>query len=291
VREQATLFGESGSLVGIVTDPPKLEASNKLPAMILLNFGLYHRVGPNRLHVKVARRLASMGLVVLRFDFSGIGDSLVTTQSPDFQNRWIQETQEAMDWLSRTRGINKFLLGGICSGAITSFETACRDPRVVGTLLINPNFRKDKDLDYYVLSRRLWKVILFSPRSWLKLLGGKVKYRESITRLIRGSLIKKSRVISTVNELQGNIRSFVERGVNLLMVCSSWDPGMSYLELILGDAANELVASGKLRLETIQHADHTFTPLQSQGHLLDVVENWVHSLVQSELYQDRLQYS
>ncbi|MGH7928173.1 MAG: alpha/beta hydrolase, partial [Candidatus Binatia bacterium] len=76
MREEALLLGKTRSLVGILTDPPEAKRSTRLPGIILLNAGIIHRVGPNRMHVKIARTLAPMGFVVVRFDFSGIGDSI-----------------------------------------------------------------------------------------------------------------------------------------------------------------------------------------------------------------------
>jgi len=75
MREEAVLFGKTRSLVGIITDPHTVVNAHNHPAIVLLNAGVLHRVGPNRLYVKIARKLASAGFVVLRFDLSGIGDS------------------------------------------------------------------------------------------------------------------------------------------------------------------------------------------------------------------------
>ena len=73
MREAAVSFGPNASLVGIITSPSVPAARRELPGVILLNAGIINRVGPNRIYVKMARRLADMGLPVLRFDFSGRG--------------------------------------------------------------------------------------------------------------------------------------------------------------------------------------------------------------------------
>ncbi len=75
MKEEALRFGPNGSLIGIVTDPSEEERGKNLPAFLLLNAGHLHRVGPNRHYVSIARKLSAMGFTVLRFDFSGIGDS------------------------------------------------------------------------------------------------------------------------------------------------------------------------------------------------------------------------
>src|SRR3989442_13379966 len=96
MREQAVLFGEVKSLIGILTDPPMRNGNRPKPAVILLNPGIVHRVAPGRIYVRMARALAAMGFVVLRFDFSGIGDSAVRHDNLPFDKSAVRETQDAM---------------------------------------------------------------------------------------------------------------------------------------------------------------------------------------------------
>ena len=67
MREHAFLFGETKSLLGITTEPAAGAGDSSHPAVVLLNAGLVHRIGPNRLYVNTARRLADAGFTVLRF--------------------------------------------------------------------------------------------------------------------------------------------------------------------------------------------------------------------------------
>jgi len=137
MSEEVLLFGRTRALVGIITDPPHAARRKPLPAVILVNAGLVHRVGPNRLYVKLARSLAALGCVVLRFDLSGIGDSTVRDDHLPFDKSAVSETREAMDALSTARGVEYFLLSGLCSGALIALTTAYGDPRVVGVMPIN----------------------------------------------------------------------------------------------------------------------------------------------------------
>ncbi len=77
MKEHALLLGKDRSLVGILTENGDADfpGKNELTGVLLLNAGLIHHIGPSRIYVKIARMLASMGFIVLRFDFSGIGDS------------------------------------------------------------------------------------------------------------------------------------------------------------------------------------------------------------------------
>jgi alpha/beta superfamily hydrolase len=83
MNEEAVHFGSLGSLIGIVTSAARRNNEDK-PGVVLLNPGIVHRVGPGRIYVKIARALAEQGFTVLRFDFSGIGDSSVRLDNRRF---------------------------------------------------------------------------------------------------------------------------------------------------------------------------------------------------------------
>jgi len=284
MREETVLFGKTSSLVGIITDPSPTdrESGNHLPAIILLNSGPVHRVGPHRLYVTMARHLASTGFTVLRFDFSGIGDSRVRYNNLPFEKAAVSETQEAMDFLSSARGIEQFVLIGICSGADISFQIACCDRRAVGAVPINlPRYQPSDELSSYLIyrgaARYYWKAALFNPKSWLRLIKGKAIYQNIIGAIglpIISLFVRKTNVSSKVNNFATDLRLLTERDVRLLLVYSEWDPGLDYLHVILGDKIHELSLDGKLKVEIIPQADHIFTPLWSQEHLLKVVQNW-----------------
>src|SRR5690606_5668052 len=99
------------------------------------NAGLVHRMGPYRLHVQMARRLAAQGYVVLRFDQSGLGDSTLSPRVSD--NRKRDELAAALDLVARETGVARFVLGGLCSGADDAFNLAPLERRVVGLMLLD----------------------------------------------------------------------------------------------------------------------------------------------------------
>jgi pimeloyl-ACP methyl ester carboxylesterase len=284
MREEAVLFGKAENLVGVITEHPEAESGSHHLAIILLSAGLVHRVGPNRLYVKMARHFAGMGFAVLRFDFSGIGDSEVCDDQP-FEQSAVSETQQAMDFLSATRGIERFVLVGICAGADISFQAACRDPRVVGTIPINAqdfqlgmsedwsdSITDRKDARYY------WKRSLYNPKSWLNAITGKADYR-TIIRVVGFRLTnlfaRRREVSPETAHITAGFHALVERGVFLLLVYTEGDLGLGYFEMTLDDEVKRLSASGKLRIEIIPQTDHIFTLLQSQERLLKVTQDWV----------------
>ena len=72
MNELACQFGEHRRLAGRLTEPPAPEPRT---ACVLVNAGLVPKLGPFRLYVELARRHAQDGVVTLRFDLGGIGDS------------------------------------------------------------------------------------------------------------------------------------------------------------------------------------------------------------------------
>lgn len=284
MREEAVLFGKEKTLVGTITIPER--AANGIPAVILLNAGLVHRVGPNRVYVKVARRLAQSGIVVFRFDRSGLGDSAVRSDHLPADESAILETKEAMDYLSTSRGIERFVLMGICSGAEISAQTACSDDRVAGAILVNTLYHqfsaaiRDKvQVQYYnrFASQRLDK--------WLKVLTGKADYRKIWTALktqIGNRFGADSGLPAASSKfelsLQDMLRTLQERRVPLLLISNETPFDFVYLEMLAPGSYRQMLQTGQLQAEIIEHAGHTFPLLTTQEELSQRVQNWVSGL-------------
>jgi hypothetical protein len=287
MTEEAVLFGARQSLAGIVTEPAIAGGARVTKAVILLNAGIVHRVGPGRIYVKIARDLAAMGFVVLRFDFSGIGDSAVRHDHLGFDRSSVAEAQEAMEFLHATKGIERFLFLGGCSGALASFETACCDPRVIGTVLINfqmddgedevasPDLTTRKAAHYY------WKYALFDSKSWRKLLTGETDYAQVI-RALRFGLERcckfKKREPRKSTRFEVCLHDLAARGVHVVFVCSDGDPRLRDLREAGGRALKQLCASGDMILDVIRGADHTFSSVGDQERLLQVIRQRMNAM-------------
>ncbi len=137
MTERVVEFGPDSSLVGILNQPRKDAAANSGTTVILLNSGTLHRVGPCRLYVRIARRLAECGIGSLRFDFSGIGDSPPRADGKPFHEYSINEVGDAIEYLIKTGAGNNFVLLGMCSGADTAWYSAVADERVKGIVLLD----------------------------------------------------------------------------------------------------------------------------------------------------------
>ncbi|MBI4524199.1 MAG: alpha/beta hydrolase [Deltaproteobacteria bacterium] len=289
LREEAVQFGSRSSLQGVITDPPEASGNGNLPAFIFLNAGIVHRVGPHRLFVKLARRLAGIGFSSLRFDHSGIGDSQARDDNLPFEKSSVEETREAMSCLQRLRSCQKFVIVGLCSGTLTSFRTACCDSRVVGLVLLNGLLESADDLSQetksYLIDRKIarsyWHTKIFHLPSWLKVAQGRADYRKIVRVFysqLNGLLGKKRREAAGLKPVAVELRSLMERGANLLFVYSEGTGVAEYFRLSLAAEVAGLRPRERARVEFVE-ADHTFTLIRYQEDVLKLVCGWARGNV------------
>lgn len=275
MNERAILFGASAALVGVVSEPAGADPSR--PAVILLNSGIIHRVGPNRLYVEMARRLVSRGFPVLRFDFSGIGDSPPRQDNLPFAKSSIQETRAAMDYLATTHRSSRFVLAGLCLGAVVSCQTALLDPRVVGTLLINgQGYIPDSEQQARAVianrkNRRYYlRKALYSPHSWLAFLKGHVDLRSVLGALNVSRRATRPGAGGEIDRVRSEFEALADRGTFLSFLYSQGDQGIDELELIMGPRLGAFRARPNVDYCLVERSDHMFTVLTKQQELLRV---------------------
>jgi len=285
VKETIATFGKTRSLIGIVTHPEN-GSSSDLPAVILLNSGILHRVGPGRLYVKLARALAAQGFLVLRFDLSGIGDSRSSDEDISFEERTTTELDEAMRYLGTEYQSDKFILTGICSGAKIAYETQCNDARIVGAAPINIYRLLDTTDDRLVSAvknrsetRYLLQFSLLDPGSWLKLFSGRADYRGLLRKfklLLRKLVPAAKQEYPDTLRIKSDIRSITDRNARLLLIYSVTDKGLDYARETLGDETDTWEESGRFRIEVIR-ANHIFSLPSSQRELIGLMVDWLNS--------------
>jgi pimeloyl-ACP methyl ester carboxylesterase len=278
MREKALLFGDEKSLVGVVTDAdPAITPRGR--GVIILNAGVLHRVGPNRVHVKLARTLAASGFVVLRFDFSGIGDSGRAVGSEAFVQRAVREAMQAMDVLRQSHGISEFVVAGICAGADYGLQVASRDPRVVGAVLIDGYNLTSLGMALYFYR---WKLV--NPWSWIRFLAGRsltwsavrnVTMNPGATRAVRAAA---DSMLPTPTEFVGQIRSLTERGAELLLFYTGESPSYYNYRRLLRRSMGSWPFKQRVSVEHMADSDHVFTLRQNRERLVELVCRWAERL-------------
>ncbi len=297
MKEEVLLLGTNKTLVAVVTEPEQ-KPNSDLPAVILFNAGLTHRVGPNRIYVKLARQLTEMGMIVVRFDLSGVGDSTVRLDGVSFEAGVADDARQVMDYVSQTRGSKHFFLMGHCGGALISLGIASVDPRAIGIVMINAEGgdtqwseydRKRKTSQYY--ENYYSRDAITSSEKWKKLLTGKAAYGSILRNIfvnilwhrVSTAAFKLKKRLSPDQEagtspeiaaLYSTIPALVERKVPIFIIYSQGSSGLERTQFLLRDAKKKIGSSTKLKIEIMPRCDHTFTLLESQQRLYNTIADW-----------------
>lgn len=277
--EQAIVIDCAGeALLGIVHHPhaDAPDAAQALGVVVIVG-GPQYRAGSHRQFVHLARKLASAGHAVLRFDVQGMGDS--TGDLHTFE-QITPEIGAAIDALQRhAPQVRQVVLWGLCDAASAALlylhERA--DARVRGLCLLNPWVRSPTSLartqvKHYYLQR------LAQREFWAKLLQGGVGLHA-----LRGLL--------------GNVRAASAAGTSLAAtsfqqrMATAWNNFNGHILLVLSGrdyTAKEfaeyasthspwphLLAQARVTQHPIPDADHTFS---SAAHRLAVAQATSHWL-------------
>jgi len=274
IVEEKVLFGESKTLVGIITRP--IDSQNtEAQGILFINAGLIHRIGQNRIYTKFARKLAHKKFVALRFDLSGVGDSSSNDSQNTLDARIIKEIQDAMDELQSQFDISNFTLIGCCSGAENSVKAAAVDPRVKKMILINHTSPRP--------FRYLLRTDLLNPSSWKRSLLGRTHYRDvfvNYTQLIKNVIARKPTELTvetpeSSDKLAEVLSAILARNVAILFISSQWDPSLDYLYNVLKTLKRYKYSNTMLSTKVIPEANHDLFGLNQQNTLYDYISEWV----------------
>jgi alpha/beta superfamily hydrolase len=249
---------------------------------VLLNPGSVHHVGSNRLHVRWARAWAERGIATLRIDVGGIGES---PPAPGARENETYSKSAVPDVLSAVREASlggPVAIVGLCSGAYAAYHAAlaarARDEVPRAVVLINPqtfHYRDGDSLDVSPLGEtKRYRASALDPEKWRRLLSGKVDLA-NVAKIVlsRAALEVRTRLARHLGgpDVRREIATLLDRDVDVLLVYSATDPGLDYLTMETGRSLDRLRRRPNLRLELVQQADHTFTPLASQDRLTTIL--------------------
>lgn len=281
LREEAVRFGDSKRLVGVLSRPAMDVRSDA--AVVLLNSGIIHRVGPNRLYVELAREITTeSGYPVLRFDLAGIGDSGLP-RSTALEESVRADIADSLAYVSDALGVSRVVLGGLCSGADNAFLAALGDPRVAGLFLLDPS--TFKTWGFHV--RRLWEKA-HCRVSWMNLIRrgsvlwkpARLLWRRLSGRQTNGDEIPRKPSfygMSTLtrDEVRRGLEGLVRRRVRLLYIFTGGLRRRYNYQGQFQDAFRGTDFQGCLREVHVASADHTFSGAEHRRTLLHLVTDWL----------------
>jgi alpha-beta hydrolase superfamily lysophospholipase len=289
VREEAIRFGFAGTIFGILTAPADTAMTGQ-PVVFLLNAGAVHHVGPNRLHVRIARMLASRDVMTLRLDLPGLGDSPVEAGREENQSYpdWAMvAVSQAVEYVRCRFPDSRIHSAGICSGAYHSLKAAAANMPLRSIVVINPltffwkpgmSLTAPAYQDTAEVMR--YKRTALSVTSVRKLLTGKVDLRHLAGTLGRYTIRHVHQAaraagrrlgFSLQDDLVAELRQVADRGTKVHFVFSTTDPGYALLRQQAAAEVRRLQRSGALTVDFVEQSDHTFTPRAAQEVLLSLL--------------------
>lgn len=275
MNENILHFGPGRRLTGTLTLPPA-SATPKSTAILLLNAGVIHRMGPHRLNVKLARHLAAQGFTVLRIDLSGQGESQNAENPQSHEQQSVTDLQAAMDHLQRITPVKRFALAGICSGAYHGVATALQDDRLSALWLMDTHTYATPRTHWVRAMRQLRHEPVATLRGWtkrvLRILGpkpGKAASSEE-PALANDNLYGKP----SKAEFAADIQALLGKRVRLHVVYTG---GVFWTHNYLGQWRDAFKAHGEVANvpnELLPDADHTASTLNAQRQVVASVSRF-----------------
>jgi len=278
MQEHSTTLGINNNLFTIIHEPESI--SDLKTAIVFINAGIIHRIGPNRIYVEQARLLASRGYLVVRFDISGIGDSNSINENNDLVESGICDTIEVIDYIKTKYNIHNVGLIGICSGADIAFEVSKIKKDVKSSLLINGMFFKKsliKEIEKVALintQNRYYKKSLLSTKRWRKALNGESQLFNNVSvstiakyamQIILDKAKAKLKKSPNTNDKNENIEidqmawEKCAKTSNTYILYSEGSTNLEIFKLTLYSKIKKYFNKQNFKFKVIKNADHSFT--------------------------------
>jgi serine aminopeptidase S33 family len=277
--EETLQFGEGRRLSAILTRPSVLVRDPpELPVFVLFTAGLLHRVGPHRLHVRLARDLSRMGFSSLRVDLAGKGDS---PPRPGLTNEQsvAADYDEILRVLESRLARVPLILGGLCSAADDAIRLAPKDSRVVGLVLLDPVCSPDDGFSARAFVLKYTNTARYV--AWLK------RRFEAPTTQPRGSQEQihplSLRDAPTLEQLREAFESIRERKGRVLSVFTGY--ALRYYNQA-GQLGRVVGVDGYRQFCTElfwPQAEHTYTLDLHRRRLIEVVKSWAGGFLSTRL--------
>lgn len=278
ITERAIKIGGGEQLAAILTRPVE---DTSLPAIVILNTGVAHRVGHHRKFVTLSRRLARSGHMVVRFDFPGLGDSPAMTGEDALLDTNLAAIRDVLDWIETTFAQRRIVLLGLCSGADQSIIYASRDARVKGAILLDPSIPRTRRYHVNDFYKRLMRRTF-----WLNILSGRGRVWDKVRRILhrqsepaemlpgqfsRPNLEHPEAIAFLENVYQGAMNHDAE----LLGVFTAGPHYQHNYRTQIIDALPGVDFGDRLKLYFLKECDHTFLREAQREHLYAIIDDWL----------------
>jgi len=283
------------TLFGILTEA----ANGGGEAGVVLATGGAYVAAPNRnrLSVRMARALATLGCRTIRFDYHGVGESTGTIEGYSLDRPFVEDLLGAVDVL-RSAGARRVILIGSCFGARTILAAADRVPELVGAMLISTPVRDfsmgDNTPDQYArdlsvpqllgraLRSHVWRNLFApeTPRAFLR--SRRLITRTAalkLARLLRGPARDGgARWVS--DRFRAGLAHLLARQTPLLFLYGRDENFYEEFERARRGELRDLLAGHQdtIAVEIVEGVVHGFTTLAVQEQVMARALSWIQTV-------------
>lgn len=234
------------------------------------------RLGPHRMFVKTARRLAEDGVPCFRFDFRGRGSSGGDREEASIQSM-IADTLRAKDEFSTHVNISRVIIIGICSGAKVAIGAAMASDDVPGLALWSPEAlgklretETERKKKQDVLRTYLKKMT--DPSTWKRLIRGKIDLG-GVKRAFTHQETPDTSERAQENDILENLQNYTGK---LLFIYGGNDPDTA----LAGKNYRAFCERHNLQydFDCIEQANHSFYSLEWEKTVIDETARWISKI-------------
>ena len=297
MNEKPLVIESTGQpLVGMLHPAP---GKQELGVLVMVAGGPQYRIGGHRQLVLWARKFASRGFPVFRFDFSGMGDSY--GEYLEFENT-EEDIRAALDrFFAETPSLKQVVLWGECNACSASLFFAHKDPRVKGIVMLNPWVRTEQGqakavVKHYYLNR------LTQRSFWAKVLGLKFDLVGSIRSALQMIATARGQTAANPGRAKPDAKVAVDPrplpdrmfdGLSrfkgrIMLVMSGRDMVSKEFDDLLQavPAWHDQLASCALVRHDLEYADHTFSTGEWRNQVAEWGIEWLSGFSPGSSQQD-----
>ncbi|OQP12535.1 alpha/beta fold hydrolase [Geobacillus zalihae] len=235
--------------------PDSLFPVEEIPIVIICHGFISTRIGIDRLFVQTAHYLASRGMLVVRFDYAGCGESSGEYGDNRLEDL-IDQTRSVIDYVKNIESFknNPIILLGHSLGGAVALLTATIDTRVDSLILWAPSANPYDDITRIVRTQ-----------TKISNLDGSIDYCGYRLGSHFFESLSHYHPLQEAKKFPGNV--LVVHGTNDEVIpveyCDSYDQAFKFRK------------KGNCEKEVIAGANHTFSSLLHRQILLQITSDWL----------------
>jgi hypothetical protein len=256
-------------------------------AVVFLHGWSGYRTGPHQMFVRAARRLEREGVMSLRFDFRGRGDSEGVMEHATLATM-VEDTQAAVTWLVEQTGVERVTLLGICSGSEVAFGAATAHPAIDSLALWSaPIFAAEASVEREIKKKTFhlkeYGRKLFRAATWRKLFTGTLQPK-TIARVLLGKSGGDNVEGAQPGQLpkgfrQATVERFKQFRGDVLFIYGTNDPVTNEALAWHTERCRENGIAPSVHL--VEGANHSYYSLAWEREVIDKTAEWMKEVLGS----------